>query len=67
MGQRESIFVQIVEVKIKQTSWFVDVLIIKRNKSVFDIEWNSRRVSINGNESAACLVIDGKITFYEVK
>lgn len=61
----ELVFVQIVEVEVEQSRRLVGILVVERDETVAEIEWNGCGVCIDRYESAACLVVDGEVELDE--
>lgn len=61
------IFVQVVKVEVEQSCRLINILVIQGDKTISKIKWNGGCVGIDGDESAASLVVGSEITLNKVK
>ena len=65
--RQQSVLIQIIEVKVQQASRIVNIFIIEGNKSITQVERDCRRIRINGDKPASCLIVNRKVSFNEIE
>ena len=61
------IFVQVVKVEVEQSCRLINILVIQGDKTISKIKWNGGCVGIDGDESAASLVVGSEVALNKIE